>query len=150
MAKVCRFTVLFLSVACALALAVPRVTTVSPDAAAPGGSAVAEGSDLAEGSVAKIYLTAGGSDIELTITEQTAEAIKFEIPDGTDMKRYRIMVLTAGAGAAYMEQPVAIEIVDEETAKQRAEEGEVELEIIEAEPEEEEEQEGGRRRRRNN
>ena len=53
------------------------------------------------------------------------------------MKRYRLMVLTGGASPAYMEQPVAMEVVDEATAQQRAEEGEVELEIIEAEPEEE-------------
>ena len=36
-----------------------------------------------------------------------------------------------------MEQPVGLEVVDAETAKQRAEEEDVELEIIEAAPEEE-------------
>jgi len=84
------------------------------------------------------------------ITEQTADAITFKVPDGTEMKRYRLMILTGGAGAAYMEQPIALEIVDEATAKQRAEEGDVELEIIEAEPAEEAEPEDNRRRRRNN
>lgn len=137
MARVCRLTIAFLTLAPLLAFAVPRVASVVPDAVAPGGSAAVEGSDLGEDSVAKLYLTAGGTDIELAVTEQTAEMIKFTVPDSTAMKRYRLMVLTTGSGAAYMEQPVALEVVDEATAKQRAEEGEVELEIVEAEPEEE-------------
>ena len=130
-----RLTILLLTLACGMALAVPRLTEVVPDAVAPGGTAVAKGSDLARPVVDKLYLTAGGSDVELEITEQTADAITFKVPDGTAMKRYRLMFLTGGASAAYMEQPIALEIVDEATAKQRAEEGEVELEIIEAAPE---------------
>ena len=134
MTRACRLTVLFLSLAAALAYAVPRVTSVVPDAVTPGGSAVANGSDLDEANVDDLYLTAGGSDILVKVTEQTADSITFEVPKSTAMKRYRLMLLTAGPGAAYMEQPVALDIVDEATAKQRAEESEVELEIIEAEP----------------
>ena len=130
-----RLTILLLTLACGMALAVPRLTEVVPDAVAPGGTAVAKGSDLARPVVDRLYLTAGGSDVELEITDQTADAITFKVPDGTAMKRYRLMFLTGGASAAYMEQPIALEIVDEATAKQRAEEGEVELEIIEAAPE---------------
>ncbi|MCY4536338.1 MAG: hypothetical protein OXB91_13310 [Bryobacterales bacterium] len=130
-----RLTILLLTLACGMALAVPRLAEVVPDAVAPGGTAVAKGSDLARPVVDKLYLTAGGSDVELEITEQTADAITFKVPDGTAMKRYRLMFLTGGASPAYMEQPIALEIVDEATAKQRAEEGEVELEIIEAAPE---------------
>ena len=137
MARACRLAVLFLSLACVIAYAVPRLTSVEPDAVAPGGAAVAKGSDLGQGSVTNLYLTAGGSDVEVTINEQSAEEIKFTVPESTALKRYRLMVLTGGASPAYMEQPVAMEVVDEATAQQRAEEGEVELEIIEAEPEEE-------------
>ena len=138
MTRACRLTVLFLSLACVLAYAVPRISSVEPDAVAAGGSAVAKGADLASATVGKLYLTAAGKDVQLKITEQTAESIAFDVPEGTDMKRYRLMILTGGASPAYMEQPVALEVVDEATAKQRAEEsGEVELEIIEAEPEEE-------------
>ena len=132
-----RLTILLLTLACGMAPAVPRLSEVVPDAVAPGGTAVAKGSDLARPVVDKLYLTAGGSDVELEITDQTADAITFKVPDGTAMKRYRLMFLTGGASAAYMEQPIALEIVDEATAKQRAEEGEVELEIIDAAPEEE-------------
>ncbi len=143
MKRTCRLTVLFLSLASVLAFAVPRITSVAPDAIAPGSSAVANGSDLDRASVDSLYLTAGGKDVAVKVTEQTADAIKFEVPESTEMKRYRLMILTAGAGAAYMEQPVALEIVDEATAKQRAEEGEVELEIIEAEPSEQPGSPGG-------
>ena len=149
MTRACRLTVLFLSFASVLAYAVPRLTSVVPGAVAPGGTAVAMGMDLDKGSVARLYLTAGGKDIQLKITEQSAESIKFELPDSTALMRYRLMVLTRGVGAALMEQPVALDVVDEATAQQRAEEGEVELEIIEAEPEEEEEDQKGKRKRKN-
>lgn len=151
MARSLRLTALFLTLAATVAYAVPRLTSVEPDAVAPGGVAVAKGSDLAVGSVDKLYLTMGGSDIQVKITDQTADAITFEVPDSAEMKRYRLMVLTAGTGAAYMEQPVALEIVDAATAEQRASEDDVELEVIEAEPlEEEEEPERRNRRRRRN
>ena len=152
MNRACRLTILFLSLACVLAYAVPRVTSVEPEFVAPGGSAVAKGADLGKTSVAKLYLTVGGKDIQVKIIEQSAEEIKFELPDSTEMKRYRVMVLTAGVGAAYMEQPVALEVVDAETAARLASESEVELEIIDAEPieaEEEEEPKGKKRRNRN-
>lgn len=146
MPRLCRLTILLLSLAPVLVYAVPRVTSVEPMAVPPGGTAVAKGMDLDKGSVAKLYLTVGGSDVQVNVTEQSAEEITFTVPDSTAMKRYRLMVLTSGAGAAYMEQPVALEVVDAETAKRLAEEEEVELEIIETEPEEEESQ--GRQRRK--
>ncbi len=147
MARVCRLTVLFLSLGSVLAYAVPRLTSVEPDAVAPGGSALAKGMDLGKGSVAKLYLTAGGSDVEVKIVEQSAEEIKFELPDSTGMKRYRLMFLTGGPSPAYMEQPIALEVVDAATAQERAAEGEVELEIIEAEAEPEEEPQGKKKKR---
>ena len=148
MVRLCRLTVLFLSLASVLAYAVPRLTSVEPDAIEPGGSAVAKGTNLERGSVARLYLTAGGNDIRVKITEQSSEMIKFELPESAAMKRYRLMVLTGGPTPAYMEQPISLEVVDAETAKQRAEEGEVELEIIEAAPLEEEEPTKGKKRRK--
>ncbi len=139
MARACRLSAILLTLACVVAYAVPRISSVEPDAVAPGGEAVAKGSDLGRTAVDSLYITVGGTDVELDVLEQSDEEIKFQVPDSTEMKRYRLMVLTAGAGQAYMEQPVALEVVDAETAKQRAEETEVELEIIDAEPAEEEE-----------
>lgn len=138
----CRFPALFLTLASTFAFAFPRMIAVEPDMVAPGTAAVASGSDLDTETIAKVYLTAGGTDIEMKITDQTEEAITFELPDSIEMKRYRLMVLTAGEGAAYMEQPVSLEVVDAETAALYAPEEEIELEIIEAEPIEEEDPQG--------
>ncbi len=113
-----------------LSAAVPRMTAVEPDALSPGAVAVATGVNLDKSSVEKLFLTAGGSDIELEITEQTAEKITFKVPENTAHKRYRMMFLTVGAGAAYMEQPVSVEVMDEAAAKAQAEESEAELEIV--------------------
>ena len=52
------------------------------------------------------------------------------------MKRYRLMILTAGSGAAYMEQPIALDVVDADTAAARAKEEDLEVEIIDAAAEE--------------
>lgn len=142
MLMLCRLAVLFLSLASLRAFAFPRMISVEPDMVAPGTAAVASGSDLDTETISKVYLTSGGTDIEMKITDQTEETITFELPDSIEMKRYRLMVLTAGEGAAYMEQPVSLEVVDAETAALYSPEGEIELEIIEAEPIEEEDPQG--------
>ncbi len=127
---------LLLAGAPALLAAVPRLQSVEPDALAPGAQAVAKGVNLDKNNVDKLFFTAGGSDIELEIKEQTAESITFTVPANTAKKRYRMMFLTTGDSAAYMEQPVSVEVMDEAEAKARAAEGEAELEVVEAEPEE--------------
>ncbi len=131
-----KLTVLLLAAALALPAAVPRLTSVEPDALSPGAEAVAKGVNLDKSNVDKLFLTAGGSDIELEIKEQTAESITFTVPANTAMKRYRMMFLTTGDNAAYMEQPVSVEVMDEAAAKARAEEDETELEVVEAAPDE--------------
>ena len=125
-----KLALLFVSTVLTLSAAVPRLSTVEPDAFSPGAEAVAKGTNLDKANVAKLYLTAGGKDIELEIKEQTAESITFTIPADTAHKRYRMMFLTTGDGAAYMEQPISVEVMDEAAAKARAEEGEAELEIV--------------------
>lgn len=131
-----KFMFLFLSMVLTLSAAVPRLKSVEPDALAPGSEAVAKGVNLDKSNVGKLFLTAGGSDIELEITEQTAESIKFKVPANTALKRYRVMFLTTGAGAAYMEQPVAVEIMSAADAKAYMEANEAELEVVESAPEE--------------
>lgn len=127
---------LLLAGAPALLAAVPRLQSVEPDALSPGAQAVAKGVNLDKNNVDKLFFTTGASDIELEIKEQTAESITFTVPANTAKKRYRMMFLTTGDGAAYMEQPVSVEVMDEAEAKARAAEGEAELEVVEAEPEE--------------
>ncbi len=131
-----KLTLFLLATALVLPAAVPRLTAVEPDALSPGAEAVAKGVNLDKNNVDKLFLTAGGSDVELEIKEQTAESITFTVPANTAMKRYRMMFLTAGDSVAYMEQPVSVEVMDEASAKAREEEGETELEVVEAAPEE--------------
>ena len=64
----------------ALSAAVLRLTAVEPDALLPGAEAVAKGVNLDRSNVDKLFLTAGGNDIEPEIKEQTAESITFAVP----------------------------------------------------------------------
>ena len=131
-----KLTLLLLAATLAASAAVPRLRSVEPDALSPGAEAVAKGVNLDKSNVDKLFLTAGGNDVELEIKEQTADSITFTVPANTAKKRYRMMFLTTGDGAAYMEQPVSVEVMDEAAAKARAEESEAELEVVEAEPQE--------------
>jgi len=131
MSRLSKLVLLALSTILTLSAAVPRMSTVEPAALSPGAVAVATGVNLEKSAVAKLYLTAGGSDIELEITEQTAEKITFKVPAETAHKRYRMMFLTTGEGAAYMEQPVSVEVMDEAAAKAKNDEESAELEIVE-------------------
>lgn len=131
MSGLSKLVLLALSTILTLSAAVPRLSTVEPAALSPGAVAVATGVNLEKGTVAKLFLTAGGSDIELEITEQTAETITFKVPAKTEHKRYAVMFLTTGDGAAYMEQPVSVEVMDEAAAKAKNDEESGELEIIE-------------------
>ena len=131
MSRLSKLVLLALSTILTLSAASPRLSTVEPAALSPGAVAVATGVNLEKSAVAKLYLTAGGSDIELEITEQTAEKITFKVPAETAHKRYRMMFLTTGEGAAYMEQPVSVEVMDEAAAKAKNDEESAELEIVE-------------------
>ena len=67
------------------------------------------GENLQKEAVAKVYLTDGKTDIEVTITEQTEKEIKFKIP-AKAAGRLALMVLTAGKDAKLIEQPVKVQI----------------------------------------
>ena len=54
MNRTLRLTILLLTLACGMAMAVPRLSEVVPDAVAPGGTAVAKGSDLAKPTVDRL------------------------------------------------------------------------------------------------
>ena len=102
--------------------AFPRLFSVDPGGCAPGGEATAAGQNLTGDSVAKLFLTAGGNDVELEVIEQSADSIKFRVPDGTAHGHYNLMVQTAGDAPALMEQPVQLEVADAETLAAKAEE----------------------------
>lgn len=93
--------------------AFPRLVSVEPAAAKPGDEVTVSGQSLEAANVAKLFLTAGGNDVEVEIAEQTAESIRFTIPADTAMGVYNLMVQTGGAAPQLIEQPVRLEVADE-------------------------------------
>jgi hypothetical protein len=84
----------------------PRMTTVTPDNGKIGDVITVSGQHLDTKYVKKVYLTDGKHDVEVTVTQQTPEAIKVKIPDKAKPGRYSLMVLTAEKVPKYIEQPV--------------------------------------------
>ncbi len=93
--------------------AFPRLVSVEPAAAKPGDEATVSGQSLEAANVTKLFLTAGGNDVEVEIAEQTAESIRFTIPADAAMGVYNLMVQTGGAAPQLIEQPVRLEVADE-------------------------------------
>ncbi len=95
--------------------AFPRLVSVEPAAAKPGDEVTVNGQSIDAANVTKLFLTAGGQDIEVEVAEQTAEAIRFSIPADTAMGMYNLMVQTGGATPQLIEQPVRLEVADAAT-----------------------------------
>jgi len=89
--------------------AMPRMVSVEPGNGKAGDVLAVAGENLQKDAVAKVYLTDGKTDIEVTITEQTEKEIKFKIP-AKATGRLALMVLTAGKDAKLIEQPVKVQI----------------------------------------
>jgi len=105
-----RFFVALLALTAAAAwAAVPRIASVEPDAAKPGEEVAAKGSDLGAANVVGFYLTDGTNDHEVEVLEQTPEVIRFTVPE-IEPGYYRLMILTGGPQAAYLEQPVSCRV----------------------------------------
>ena len=108
-----------LSAALAFA-AFPRVTSVEPDMAEPGDEATAYGSSLEE--VVKLFLTAGGKDIEVEMKEHSADEIHFALPADLAHGSYQLTIQTGGASPAILVQPIRIEVADAATIAERKKE----------------------------
>lgn len=103
--------------------AIPRLFSADPGACSPGDEVTVEGQNLGEENLAKLFLTAGGKDVEVEILEQAGETLRFAVGADTPHGNYNLMVQTAGPTPALMEQPVRVEIGDKDeiAAKQEAE-----------------------------
>jgi hypothetical protein len=88
----------------------PRMTSVEPQAGKVGDVVAVTGENLTKELVDKVFLTDGKNDTAVEVTEQTATAIKFKIPEKAKPGRLALMILTAGKDAKYIEQPVKINI----------------------------------------
>jgi len=76
-------------------IAAPRVTSVEPPMASPGGSLAVLGTNLNE--VEFLFLTVGVTDVEVQITGKTAEEIRFKLPADIAHGRYSLMLQTRDA-----------------------------------------------------
>lgn len=127
---------LLLTVPAAFA-ATPRMTEVSPSGGHNGDEITANGQNLGSETVAKLFLTNGGKDYRVSIREQTDDSIKFAIPTRLKPGYYNLMMQTAGASSALLEQPISCQVLAE--GEELIEAVEEELEIIEQEVTEEDE-----------
>ena len=94
--------------------AMPRMTSVEPGNGKIGDVVVVSGENLQKDTVAKVYLTDGKNDFEVSITGQSDKQIKFKIP-AKCTGRLALMILTAGKDAKdqkLIEQPVKVQIDD--------------------------------------
>ncbi len=112
--------------------AFPRVTSVEPDMAQPGDEATAYGSALEQ--VVKLFLTAGGKDIEVEIKKNSGDDLLFALPADLAHGAYRLTIQTGGDSPAIMVQPIQIEVADAAAIAQRKKELEAPPEIVEQEP----------------
>jgi hypothetical protein len=88
----------------------PRLVSVDPMSAKAGDPVNVSGENLDKSSVVELYLTDGKNDIKVAMTEQSATAIKFNVPNSAKAGRYSLMVLTAGKDAKLIEQPVKLAV----------------------------------------
>src|SRR5258708_35969259 len=92
-----------LSFASAIALAadepyrpVPMIKAINPDSAKAGDELTATGTHLDKTLVAELFMIQGEKTIQVKITSQKEDAIKFAVPATVTPGRYQLMVLTAG------------------------------------------------------
>ena len=90
--------------------AMPRMSTVEPGNGKAGDEIVVTGENLAKPGVAKLYLTDGKNDTEVTVVDQAATTIKFKIPTAAKPGRFSLMILTGGKDPKYIEQPVRVTV----------------------------------------
>ena len=86
----------------------PRMTSVDPATAKVGAEVTVGGENLDKDNVSKVYLTDGGKDTEVPVTQQAAASIKIKIPDSVKPGRFTLTVLTSAKPQRLIEQPVKL------------------------------------------
>ena len=77
----------------------PRMRTVDPMTAKVGDVVTAAGENLDKNKVAELFLTDNKSDFKVQISEQSATAIKFTVPDSVKAGRFGLVIRTPGTRA---------------------------------------------------
>ena len=85
-----------------------RVTSVDPTTAKVGDIVTVNGDAIEKANVDMLYLTDGKTDIKVEVTEQSAKAIKFKVPDAAKAHRWALMVHTTKD--QLIEEPVHVTI----------------------------------------
>ena len=105
-------TLLLAAAASAYGQAMPRMTAVEPQNGKTGDVIVVSGENLQKDVVAKVYLTDGKNDIEVSVSEQTEKELKFKIP-AKATGRLSLMILTSSKDPKdqkLIEQPVKVQV----------------------------------------
>jgi hypothetical protein len=92
--------------------AMPRMTAVEPANGKAGDVIVVSGENLQKDVVAKVYLTDGSTDIEVSVSDQTEKELKFKIP-AKAKGRLTVMILTVAKepkDQKLIEQPVKVQV----------------------------------------
>ncbi|HTW66913.1 MAG TPA: hypothetical protein VME17_19975 [Bryobacteraceae bacterium] len=87
---------------------IPRCSAIDPDTAKAGDTVGVTCLHADKSNVAEVYLTDGKNDTKVAVVEQSADKIKFQVPN---MKpgRYHLMFLTANK-SSMVEQPVVLTV----------------------------------------
>jgi hypothetical protein len=85
---------------------VPMIKAVEPDTVKVGDVLTATGANLDKTLVASLFMIQGENTIEVKMTSQTENAIKFAVPATAKPGRFQLMVLTTGTKPQFLEEPV--------------------------------------------
>ncbi|MBV9399260.1 MAG: hypothetical protein JO062_14850 [Bryobacterales bacterium] len=85
-----------------------KVASVDPATAKVGDVVTVNGDGIDKKNVDMLYLTDGKTDIKVEMTEQTAKAIKFKVPESAKAHRWALMVHTTKD--QLIEEPVRVTI----------------------------------------
>jgi len=85
-----------------------KVANVDPATAKVGDVVTVNGDGIDKKNVDTLYLTDGKTDIKVEVTEQTAKAIKFKVPESAKAHRWALMVHTTKD--QLIEEPVRVTI----------------------------------------
>ncbi len=89
--------------------AMPRINLVEPTNSQAGAELTASGENLDQTNVTELRLTDGTNDFKVPITNQTATAIKFKIPNEIKPGRYGLVTFSKRTPRSLeIEQPVKI------------------------------------------
>ncbi len=99
----------------------PLMRTVEPPEVLVGEVVTISGDHLSKDFVSAVYLTDGKKDRQLTLTAQNDKAVSFKVPADCKPALYKVVVLLNIAEPTLIEEPVRVNVVQEKTPPEPAE-----------------------------